>query len=123
MRWKAVLGALAGAVLVLAAGCTSSSSQAHKVYTSSSSSHEEHKAYAPHINPAEFTTKVDNQYFSLKPATTFVYQGNKQGSIRDEMAVTSDTKNVMGVQCVVVNDKAWEGGNLIERTYDWFALR
>jgi maltose-binding protein MalE len=123
MRWKAVLGALARAVLVLAAGCTSSSSQAHKAYTSSSSSHEEHKAYAPHINAAEFTTKVDNNYFPLKPSTTFVYQANKQCSIRDEMAVTNQTKNAIGVQCVVVNDKAWKGANLIERPYDWFALR
>src|SRR5215218_1703004 len=101
-----------GSVLVLMAGCTNSSS-----------SQEEQKAYAPHINSAEFPTKVDNNYFPLKPGTTFVYQGNKQGSIRDEIAVTHQTKNVMGVQCVVVNDKAWEGGNLIERTYDWFALR
>jgi hypothetical protein len=89
-----------GSVLVLMAGCTNSSS-----------SQEEQKAYAPHINPAEFTTKVDNHYFPLKPGTTFVYQGNKQGSTRDEMAVTSHTKKVMGVECVVVN----------EGTYDWFA--
>jgi hypothetical protein len=27
----------------------------------------------------------------------------------------------MGVECVVVNDKAWENGKLIERTYDWHA--
>jgi hypothetical protein len=105
MRWKALLGALAGAVLVLAAGLTPA------------------RAYAPRINPAEFTTKVDNNYFPLKPGITFVYQANKQGSIRDEMAVTHQTKNVIGVQCVLVNDKAWEGANLIERTYDWFALR
>jgi hypothetical protein len=115
MRRITLLTAIIGSVLVLMVGCTNSSS--------SSSSHEQHKAYTPHINPAEFTTKVDNNYFPLKPATTFVYQGNKQGSIRDEMAVTHQTKNVIGVQCVVVNDKAWEGGNLIERTYDWFALR
>ena len=37
------------------------------------------------------------------------------------MTVTSDTKKVMGVECVVVEDKEWEDGNLIERTYDWFA--
>jgi hypothetical protein len=37
------------------------------------------------------------------------------------MTVTSDTKKVMGVGCVVVEDKEWEGGKLIERTYDWFA--
>src|SRR5215216_1316136 len=103
MRRITLLTAIIGSVLVLMVGCTNSSS--------SSSSHEQHKAYAPHIKPAEFTTKVDNHYFPLKPGTTFVYQGNKQGSTRDEMAVTSHTKKGMGVECVVVN----------EGTYDWFA--
>jgi hypothetical protein len=27
----------------------------------------------------------------------------------------------MGVECVVVSDKAWENGKLIEQTYDWHA--
>jgi len=27
----------------------------------------------------------------------------------------------MGVECVVVRDTAWEGGELIERTFDWYA--
>ena len=110
MRHKALLGALVGAVLVLATGCASSSSQEHKA--------QEQKAYAPHIDPAEFTTKVDNEYFPLKPGTTFLYEGGKE---RDEFAVTHQTKKVMGVKCVVVNDKAWEDGKLIEKTYDWFA--
>jgi outer membrane murein-binding lipoprotein Lpp len=70
MRHKAVLGALVGAVLVLAAGCTSST-QKHKAST------QEQKAYAPHIDPAEFTTKIDNEYLPLKPCTTFVYEGAK----------------------------------------------
>ena len=99
-----------GAVLVLATGCTSSSSQEHKA--------QEQKAYAPHIDPAEFTTKVDNEYFPLKPSTTFVYQGGQEHS---EMTVTRDTKKVMGVECVVVYHREWEGDKLIEKTYDWFA--
>jgi hypothetical protein len=82
MRHKALLGALMGAVLVLSAGCTSST--------------QEHKAYAPHINPAEFTTTIDNEYLPLKPGTTFVYKG---GTERDQMSVTHDTKKVMGVEC------------------------
>jgi hypothetical protein len=110
MRQITLWSAIIGSMLVLMAGCTSSSS-----------SQEEQKAYAPHINPTEFTTKVDNQYFPLKPGTTFFYQGNKQGSTRDEMAVTHSTKKVMGVECVVVSDKGWEAGKLIEGTYDYYA--
>src|SRR5215212_9037351 len=109
MRQITLWSAIIGSVLVLMAGCTSNSSS------------QEQKAYTPHINPSEFTTKVDSHYFPLKPGTTFFYQGNKQGSTRDEMAVTHSTKKVMGVECVVVNDKGWEAGKLIEGTYDWFA--
>jgi hypothetical protein len=58
----------------------------------------------------------------LKPGTTFVYEGRFQGAPeRDEMAVTHDTKRVMGVDCVVASDRVTEGGKLIEQTYDWYA--
>src|SRR5215210_4661950 len=105
MRRITLLSAIIGSVLVLMVGCTSSSSQGHK-------------AYAPHIKPADFTTKLDNEYFPLKPGTTFVYEG---GAERGEMTVTYDTKKVMGVECVVVDDRGYEDGKLIEKTYDWFA--
>src|SRR5215210_2001310 len=111
MRQITLWSAIIGSVLVLMAGCTSNSSSQEKAST-------QKKAYAPHINPAEFTTKVDNEYFPMKPGTTFIYEGKGE---RDEMSVTHDTREVMGVECVVVDDRAWEGGKLIEKTYDWFA--
>jgi len=100
-----LLSAIVGWVLVLMAGCTGFSSQ-------------EQKAYAPHIDPNDFTTTIDNEYFLMKPGTTFVYRGGTQ---RDRMSVTHSTKKVMGVECVVVDDRAWEDGKLVEKTYDWFA--
>src|SRR5215211_7761751 len=119
MRQITLWSAIIGSVLVLMAGCTnSSSSQGHKGSTQEKASTQEQKAYAPHINPAHFTTKIDNEYLPLKPGTTFVYEGKGE---RDEMSVTHDTKMVMGVECVVVDDRAWEEGKLIEKTYDWFA--
>jgi hypothetical protein len=104
MRQITLLSAIIGSVLVLMAGCTSSS--------------QKQKAYTPHINPSEFTTKVDNEYLPMKPGTTFLYEG---GTEHSAMTVTSDTRKVMGVKCIVVDDRAWEGGQLIEKTYDWFA--
>src|ERR671910_2614150 len=106
MRGITLWSAIIGSGIVLMAGCTSSSSS------------QKHNAYTPHIDPAEFTTKVDNEYFPMKPGTTFIYEGKGE---RDEMRVTHHTKKVMGVECVVVDDRAWEDGKLIERTYDWFA--
>jgi hypothetical protein len=106
MRWITLWSAIVGTGLVLMAGCTRSSSQ------------KEQKAYSPHIDPAHFTTKIDNEYFPMKPGTTFLYEG---GTEHSEMTVTNQTKNVMGVECVVVDHREWEGNMLIERTYDWFA--
>jgi hypothetical protein len=103
MGQRAVLGAVVGMILALVAGCVGFS--------------REQKAYAPHINPADFTT-IDNEYFPLKPGTTFIYEG---GAERDEMAITSDTKKIMGVECVVVDDRGYEAGKLIEKTRDWYA--
>src|SRR5215217_1970345 len=54
----------------------------------------------------------------MKPGTTFLYEG---GTEHDEMRVTHQTRKVMGVECMVVDDRAWEDGKLIEKTYDWFA--
>ena len=105
MRAITLLSAIIGSAVLLMVGCTSSSSQ-------------EHNTYNPHINPAEFTTTIDNEYFPMKPGTTFLYEGKGE---RDKMTVTHDTKKVMGVECVVVDDRALEGGKLIEKTYDWFA--
>jgi hypothetical protein len=118
MRQITLWSAIIASVLVLMAGCTNApSSQEHKGSTQEKASTQEHKAYTPHINPAQFTTKIDNEYLPLKPGTTFVYEGGQE---RDEMRVTHSTKMVMGVECVVVDDRAWEEGKLIEKTYDWF---
>jgi hypothetical protein len=58
----------------------------------------------------------------LEPGTTFVYRGETEHATEgDIVEVTFDTKNVMGVECVVVDDRVTEGGKLIEQTYDWYA--
>ncbi len=124
MRHKAVLGAIVAAVLLVlvvrlggtALGITGTATAGTTTQGTTQ------QAYAPHINPAEFTTKIDNKYFPLKPGTTFVYRGNSGGNPeRDVMSVTSDTKKVMGVKCVVVDDRVWAGGKLTEKTFDYYA--
>src|SRR5215204_4093205 len=121
MKRITLLSVILGSMVILAAACDGSSSGnagGNANGTAKTTQKTTQEAYAPHIDPAKFTTKVDNKYFPLKPGTTFFYEG---GSQRDEMTVTHDTKKIMGVECVVVNDKGWEDGKLIEQTYDWFA--
>jgi hypothetical protein len=118
MRHKALLlSVLVGAVLVLAAGLGGAALGKTGGDTGTTQ-----QAYAPHINPSDFTTKIDNKYFPLKPGTTFVYQGNSGGNPeRDVMSVTHSTKQIMGMKCVVVDDRVWAHGNLTEKTFDWYA--
>jgi len=51
-----------------------------------------------------------------------VYEGTKDGAPqRNEVTVTRDTKTIVGVRCVVVHDVVTEEGNLVEKTFDWYA--
>jgi hypothetical protein len=76
--------------------------------------------YAPPIDPAEFSATIDNRYLFYKPGTVARYR--QSGGEVVEQDVTSDTKVVMGVKCVVVHDflKA-PTGELLEDTYDYYA--
>lgn len=74
------------------------------------------------IDPAKFTTVINNPFFPLVANTTFKYEGTKEGSpLRDEFAVTTDTKVIQGVTCRVVHDKVFVDNVLEEDTLDWFA--
>ena len=120
MKRITLLGAVLGGMVVLAAGCGGSSGGASG--SANTSQRTTQTAYAPHISPADFTTTIDNEYFPLKPGTTFTYRGKtKDATEGDVVTVTSDTKKIMGVECVVVDDRVTEDGKLTEQTYDWYA--
>jgi hypothetical protein len=107
-------------LLVLLAGCSASSGSSGG--NGNGKTGKAQNAYAPNIKPADFTTKINNKYFPLEPGTTFVYRGETEDATEgDTVRVTSDTKTVMGVKCVVVDDRVTEGGELTEKTYDWYA--
>jgi len=72
------------------------------------------------VDPDSFTCKVDNPYFPLKPGTTYSYESTSGET--EELYVTCDTKEILGVTCVVVHDVVYdENGEWIEDTYDWYA--
>jgi hypothetical protein len=79
-------------------------------------------AYAPVIDPARFTSTIDNPFMPLVPGTTFVFDGHKEGAAQHiETTVTGKTKVIMGVTCVVVSDVITEDDEVEERTLDWYA--
>jgi hypothetical protein len=78
--------------------------------------------YDPQIDPANFTTIIDNPYFPLKPGTTYIFEGHtKSGFQHNEFAVTTNTVVIQGVTCVEVHDTLAVDGVLAEDTRDWFA--
>jgi hypothetical protein len=80
------------------------------------------EAYEPPIEPANFSTTIDNGYFPLVPGTRWVLHGSgeSEGEI-DEITVLDETRTVMGVECVVVRDEVRLDGEPVEITDDWYA--
>jgi hypothetical protein len=110
-----------GLAFVLATGCGGPTGKSDGSATRSGGDKGE-KAYSPDIDPANFVDRVDNKYFPLEPGTTFVYEGkDEEGFERIEVSVTNDSKQIMGVECVVVRDRDWIDGELVEDTFDWHA--
>ncbi len=75
------------------------------------------------LDPASFSKTIDNPYFPLVPGTTFTYRFvNEEGAEEKVVTeVTSDTKAILGVNCIVVHDREFEDGELVEDTFDWYA--
>jgi hypothetical protein len=80
------------------------------------------KPYNPVIDPANFTTKIDNPFYPLKPGTTYTYKGlTDAGEELNTVEVTHSTRVLMGVTCVEVIDTVFVNGALEELTHDWYA--
>jgi hypothetical protein len=76
----------------------------------------------PTIDPDNFVSVIDNPYFPLEPGTQFIYEGQSEGiPTREEMTVTQETKEILGVTTTVVYHLTYEDGVLVEETFDWYA--
>jgi len=70
-----------------------------------------------------FVAQVTNPYFPLPPGRVWSYiQKTKDGVETNIVEVTSDTKEIQGVQTTVVHDVVMIGdGSISEDTFDWYA--
>jgi hypothetical protein len=75
------------------------------------------------LDPAEFTTEIDNPYWPMKVGSRWVYrETDAEGAVtRVEVTVTDQTKTIMGIESVVVHDIVTEAGEVKEDTLDWYA--
>ena len=76
------------------------------------------------LDPADFTTRIDNPYWPMRPGTRWVYrETDPDGTkLRDVVRVTDQVKSMAnGVDARVVRDTATEDGALVEDTWDYYA--
>jgi hypothetical protein len=72
------------------------------------------------LDPADFTTEIDNPYWPISKGKRWVYRS------KDERIVVTRTnrkKTVKGIKAVVLTDIVTQndGGGLVEVTEDWYA--
>jgi len=131
-KFKAL--ALAGAVGVASAGVAAGCGQTNNAQAGSSAdSSQEVQDPAPalpqgsepaNLDPAEFTTNIDNPYWPMQVGNTWEYREADTAGSEEQVVVevTDETKMIAnGVEARVVRDTVTENGVPVEITDDWYA--
>lgn len=80
--------------------------------------------YNPELLPSNFTnsTALTNTYLPFEDGKKYIFEGQTEDGLEHiEVQRLSDTKVILGITCVIVNDKVFLNGKLIEDTDDWYA--
>ncbi len=78
--------------------------------------------YNPQINPADFTTKITNRYFTLPVGKKMTYRAETEDGVeRIELEMEAATKMILGVETLVYRDRVYLGQELVEDTKDYLA--
>jgi hypothetical protein len=118
-RGRATAAACALALLALGAGCGS-----EKQATGTGSGGLPRSSERVKLDPADFTTKIDNPYWPMQPGTRWVYRETSGDGPpnRVVVTVTDFTKRVRaGIVARIVHDRVTQAGRLVEDTMDWYA--
>jgi hypothetical protein len=72
------------------------------------------------LDPADFTTEIDNPYWPISRGQRWVYRSDEE---RIVVTRTSRRKTVAGIAAVVLTDVVTQngGGGFVEVTKDWYA--
>jgi hypothetical protein len=76
------------------------------------------------LEPADFTTRITNPYWPMRPGSRWIYRETDSEGTRQRVVVTvtNRTKRIAnGVTARVVRDVVREGRRLVEVTDDWYA--
>ena len=112
-----------GILLPALAGCGSSGDDNSSARQSGTNTFPQSSEPAK-LNPADFTTNIDNPYFPLPVGAEWqIRVTDQEGLLQHEtITVTDQTKQIAdGVTARVVRDIVREDGKLAEETEDWYA--
>src|ERR1044072_7559501 len=74
------------------------------------------------LDPAKFTTEIDNPYWPMRPGSHWVYREVENGKTqRVDVTVTDKTRQIAGIDALVVHDLVTRNGEKLEDTFDWYA--
>jgi hypothetical protein len=76
------------------------------------------------LDPADFTTRIDNPYWPMSPGSRWVFSETDTKGTREKVVVevTDRTKTIAnGIEARVIRDTATENGVPVEITDDWYA--
>lgn len=76
------------------------------------------------LDPADFTTEIDNPYWPMTPGSKWVYRESDTEGTEQKVVVevTDEIKKIAnGIDARVVRDVVTEGGEPVEVTDDWYA--
>jgi hypothetical protein len=76
------------------------------------------------LDPASFTTEIDNRYWPMAPGTRWTYREIDDDGEELLVVVTSSSETLTianGITARVVRDTVTRGGELVEDTVDWYA--
>jgi hypothetical protein len=116
--------ASAALLLAAAAGCGSDDSDSSESQTGEGTSTFPQTSESANLDPADFTTEIDNPYFPLVVGSKWVVRVTDPDGLeqRQVITVTDQTKRIAnGVEARVVSDVVREGGEPVEVTKDWYA--
>ncbi|MEO7350471.1 MAG: hypothetical protein ABIR34_07620 [Marmoricola sp.] len=81
-----------------------------------------HGSKPVHLRPRDFTTRIDNPYWPMRPGTIWRYvERNAHETQHITVRVTHRTRVLGGVRARVVHDVVRSGGEVVEDTHDWYA--
>jgi hypothetical protein len=108
-------GALAAAVALGAAGATAEPARTSQLPRGSE---------PVNLDPADFTTRIDNPYWPMRAGSRWVYRETDSEGARQRVVVTVTHRTKLianGITGRVVHDVVTEDGKPVEVTDDWYA--